>query len=78
MASETVDIREVQSRLKELLSLMDTGTDVILVEDNTPVARLVPVTPDATTRIAGLHEGASWTSEDFDAPLPDAFWTGDQ
>jgi uncharacterized protein YwbE len=26
-------------------------------------------------RVAGLHPGAIWTSDDFDEPLPDDFWT---
>ena len=30
----------------------------------------------ATPRAAGLHLGAIWTSEDFDEPLPEEFWTG--
>ncbi len=25
-------------------------------------------------RIAGLHEGMGWMSEDFNDPLPDEFW----
>jgi hypothetical protein len=28
-------------------------------------------------RILGLHPGAIWTSDDFDEPLPDEFWLGD-
>jgi hypothetical protein len=28
-----------------------------------------------TPRVAGLHPGAIWTSDDFDEPLPDDFWT---
>ncbi|MDQ3457890.1 MAG: DUF2281 domain-containing protein [Deinococcota bacterium] len=27
-------------------------------------------------RVAGLHEGQGWMSDDFDTPLPDAFWLG--
>lgn len=27
-------------------------------------------------RIAGLHAGMAWVSEDFDEPLPDDFWLG--
>ena len=27
-------------------------------------------------RIAGLHQGQSWISEDFDDELPDEFWGG--
>lgn len=25
-------------------------------------------------RVLGLHQGQGWVSEDFDAPLDDAFW----
>ena len=28
--------------------------------------------------ILGLHEGQGWISDDFDAPLPDSFWLGEQ
>ncbi|MBL8165181.1 MAG: DUF2281 domain-containing protein [Anaerolineae bacterium] len=28
-------------------------------------------------RILGLHPGAIWTSDDFDDPLPDEFWLGE-
>ena len=28
-------------------------------------------------RILGLHPGAMWTSDDFDDPLPDEFWLGE-
>lgn len=28
-------------------------------------------------RIMGLHEGAAWMSDDFDDPLPDSFWLGE-
>ncbi len=29
-------------------------------------------------RVAGLHPGIAWVSEDFDEPLPDEFWLGDK
>lgn len=28
-------------------------------------------------RFAGLHEGQIWMSDDFNEPLPDEFWVGD-
>lgn len=28
-------------------------------------------------RVAGLHEGQIWISDDFNDPLPDEFWLGD-
>ena len=29
------------------------------------------------SRVAGLHEGQVWMSDDFDDPLPDSFWLGE-
>ncbi len=28
-------------------------------------------------RVLGLHLGSMWTSDDFDDPLPDEFWLGE-
>jgi hypothetical protein len=28
--------------------------------------------------VSGLHAGRGWISDDFDAPLPDSFWLGDE
>ena len=37
-----------------------------------------PVPVSTKPRVPGLHPGAIWTSEDFDEPLPDEFWTGSE
>ena len=42
---------------------------------------LVEVTQTATEqkpRIAGLHAGMGWMSDDFDDELPDSFWLGEE
>jgi len=75
MLTKTVDVREAQTNLQELLSLVREGTEVVLTEGMTPLARLVPIVLSSTPRVAGLHAGAIWTSEDFDEPLPEEFWT---
>ena len=63
--------------LKELLSLVVKGSEIVLTQGNTPIARLVPIAASPTTsRVAGLHPGAIWMSDDFDEPLPDEFWLG--
>ena len=72
MLTKTIDVKKKLPDLKGLLSLVAEGTEVVLTEGNTPIARLVPI----SKRVAGLHAGAIWTSEDFDEPLPDEFWTG--
>ncbi len=75
MSTTTVEVRELQARFGEMLSLAAAGTEVIVTEGQVPRARLVPLVPGAA-RIPGLHPGAIQTSDDFDAPLPDDFWTG--
>jgi antitoxin (DNA-binding transcriptional repressor) of toxin-antitoxin stability system len=68
---KTIDVQEAQSRLKELLSQELPEGELVLTEDNKPIARVIPI----SSRVAGLHTGAIWTSDDFDEPLPDGFWT---
>jgi antitoxin (DNA-binding transcriptional repressor) of toxin-antitoxin stability system len=72
MSTKTIDVHKAKTDLKELLSLAVTGTEIIFVEGDTPIARLVSI----GRRVAGLHSGAIWTSNDFDEPLPEAFWVG--
>jgi antitoxin (DNA-binding transcriptional repressor) of toxin-antitoxin stability system len=76
MQTKTVDVHEAQTHLIELLSLVSAGTEIILTAGSTPLARIVPMVGAATPRVAGLHPGAIQTSEDFDEPLPEDFWTG--
>lgn len=76
MDKKTIEIQEAPAYLKNLLSVVSTGTEVILTEGNTPVARLLSIESTSTPRIAGLHQGTIWISEDFDAPMPETFWVG--
>ena len=76
MATEMVDVQDVQTRFSELLSLVQKGMEIILAQDNIPLARLVPIASPPEPRIAGLHRGVIWTSDDFDEPLPEVFWVG--
>lgn len=74
--SKTVDIQEAQKNLSELLALAQAGDEVVIVENNQPLAKLVPIA--RRTRIPGLNKGAMTASKDFDEPLPDEFWVGPQ
>ena len=79
MTTQTVTLQEAQTRLAELLTLAQTGNEIIIVKGDKPLARLVPIaTPKRKRRIAGLQRGKIWVSDDFDAPLPDEFWTGEK
>lgn len=75
MITKTIDVQNVQISLEELLSLIREGSDVILTDASIPLARMIPLSQPRTVRIAGLHAGAIWTSDDFDDPLPEEFWT---
>lgn len=78
MTVTTVDIHEAQAQLLHLLALALQGGDVVISKDNIPVAKLVPIELETKRRIAGLHEGAMQLSDDFNAPLPDDFWLGNE
>jgi len=44
------------------------------IEDPSPVEETAPDYP----RIPGLHTGLGWISPDFNDPLPDEFWLGEE
>lgn len=75
--SITIDVRELPARSSEALAIVSSGHEILLTDGTTPRARLVPCeTPNP--RLPGLHAGAIQTAPDFDAPLPDDFWAGQQ
>jgi len=77
--TQTVTLKDAQARLAELLTLAQAGNEIIIAEGGQPLARLVSIAePKRKRRIAGLQRGKIWTSDDFDAPLPDEFWTGEK
>ena len=77
MSVTTIDVREAQTQLSELVSLANAGNEVILAQNNMPVARIVPFTSSTTSeRVPNLHPGAMVVSDEFDEPLPDEFWSG--
>jgi prevent-host-death family protein len=78
MDTTTIDIHEAQVHLLELLALVNAGNEVTVTQAQKPVMRLVPAGNGEKRRIAGLHAGMGWISDDFDAPLSDEFWAGAQ
>jgi len=63
----------------DLLKIIDQLTDeqkrVLQQRMNAP-SEAAPPKP-LQKRVAGLGEGTVWMSEDFDDPLPDEFWLGE-
>lgn len=76
MQTRTVDIKQLPPAIAELLAMVANGAEVLIEDEGKALARLSPIPHQPRQRIAGLHEGQGWVSEDFDAPLPDEFWAG--
>jgi prevent-host-death family protein len=71
--STTVEVRELATRLGELVELATSGAEIIVTEAGVPRARLIPL-DQSKPRVLGLHPGAMKMAEDFDAPLPEEFY----
>ncbi len=67
--TKTIDVHDAQTRLLELWSLVSDGNEVIITDGQKPVMRLVAFHDETPARVAGLHAGMGWISDDFDAPL---------
>ncbi|MBI5472501.1 MAG: toxin-antitoxin (TA) system antitoxin [Ignavibacteriae bacterium] len=69
-----VELNEGDSALKQFISQVHDGTEIVFVENGPPVAMLSQITP----RIPGLNRGSAIVSDDFDEELPDEFWLGEK
>lgn len=78
MTTLTIDIRDAQSQLLQLFSLARQGQEIVIAENEVPIVRFVPVPKPTQHRIAGLHRGAMRMHDDFNDPLPDDFWLGNE
>jgi antitoxin (DNA-binding transcriptional repressor) of toxin-antitoxin stability system len=68
----TISIQEAQSNLSELIHRLAPGEEIVITEDDRPVARLTaagrPTTPDPPGFLRG---SVLYMAPDFDAPLDD-------
>ena len=79
MTTMTVSVKDAQAQFLELLDLVSMGNRVVIQKDEEPLAEIVGIrSPKKGKRVAGLNRGTAWVSDDFDAPLPDEFWLGEQ
>ena len=70
----TVTIQQAQTALSELIARVTVGDEVVITENDRPVARLVPMLdmPQRTCRKLGTMSGTVlFMAPDFDAPLED-------
>ena len=63
-----LDISQAKSKLANLLDLAIKGEEIIITENNQPIAKISPIKKPLKR---GSAKGKVWMSEDFDEPLAD-------
>ena len=68
----TITIEEAQARLGEVIHRLTPGEEVVITENDRPVAKLVatPVNPRKVPKL-GTQRGSVLSMEHFDDPLED-------
>jgi prevent-host-death family protein len=66
-----VNVHEAKAHLSLLLDRVESGEEIVIAKEGTPVARLIPCNPTRLKRIPGQDAGKVQIAEDFDAPLPE-------
>lgn len=66
----TLTIQEAQAQLAEIIHRLAPGDEVVITENNQPVAKLARTEPKQQWPCkAGSAKGKIWMAPDFDAPL---------
>ncbi len=78
MAKIEIDVNELPGRFDELVAKATAGDEVVITAAGKPMAWLNPIPQPGGPRVPGFAKGAFLgMAPDFDAPLPDEFWLGD-
>lgn len=67
----SIDVAEATLRFAELLQRVQAGEEVVLTQENEPVARLVPAAASSRKPKFGAARGLLTVADDFDEPLDD-------
>ena len=67
----TISIQEAQAKLPELIHQLDPGGEVVITENDQPVARLVAAAGAGGRKLGTLRGTVKSMAPDFDAPLDD-------
>lgn len=67
----TITIEEAQAQLPDLIHRLNPGEEVVITENNQPVARLVSSPSPRRVPRLGTLQGTVLSMERFDEPLED-------
>lgn len=65
----TVSLEEAQSTLTDLIHRLTPGDEVVITENNQPVARLILATAMSQRTLGSMKGTVTYMAEDFDGPL---------
>ena len=72
-----VNMHAAKTSLSKLIARVEQGEEIVIARNGRPVARLVPIAKQDRAAAFGSMRGKIWIADDFDAPLPDSFWLGE-
>ena len=72
----SISLQEAKDKLPELINLVEQGEEVFIIGNNKTKIKLVSFTEKPKKRMFGQHRDLAIMSEDFNSPLPDNFWLG--
>lgn len=70
----TITIEEARANLDDLIHRLTPGEEVVITENDRPIAKLVaatPETPKRVPRLGGQRGSVLYIAPDFDEPLED-------
>jgi len=65
----TMSVQEAKTQLAELIRRLTPGEEVVITENNQPVARLISATAQPQRKLGTLKGTVTYMAADFDAPL---------
>ncbi len=66
-----VSLAEAQAKLPDLIHGLAPGDEVVITEEQRPVARIVPAAVTGERQLGTLKGTVLYMAPDFDAPLED-------
>ncbi len=69
--SVTITLEEARAHLAELVSQLAPGEEIVITDNQQPVARLLPVKTKALRKLGTMRGSVKYIAPDFDAPLDD-------
>lgn len=77
MATHSMDLQDAEGHLRDLAKLVLKGEQVLINLGDDKFMKLTLEGRALSDRVAGLHEGQGWVSDDFDEPMDDLFGLGE-